>query len=161
MRTNFIYLIILTLLSSCIAKNQSNPEIKNDAEIKAINTWILEYKNVTFQRCLYLGFNRSTEIFNLLKLDRSTAQDFPFGINQYRYIDTIVQPVIKQAKLDSAKHYNKYLKGMNDIERDELNGKPMIKFCLQFYVSDKLEEIARERVTQMDFLWKEEKSKNN
>ena len=103
---------------------------------------------------MYLGFNRSTEILNLLKIDRSTAQDFPFGLDQYKYIDTIVQPVILQAKLDSTKHYNKFLKGMNEIERDELNGLPMIKYCLEYFKSDELDSISNNRVEQMKKLWK-------
>ena len=157
MRSIFKYLVLLTLFSSCISKNNSSEQLKSEKESKAFDFWKQEYKNVTFHRCMFLGFNRSPEIRNLLKLDRSVAQDFPFGLNQYRYIDTIVQPIIKQAKQDSTKHYDKYLKGMNQVERDELNGLPMIKYCLEFYASDDLDSISNSRVNQMNSLWQSTK----
>lgn len=153
----FKYLILLTFFSCCTNKNESLKQLKSDNEIEAFYIWKQEYKNVTFQRCLYLGHNRSTEILNLLKIDRSTAQDFPFGLNQYKYIDTIVQPIIAKAKLDSTTHYNKFLKGMNQIEKDELNGLPMMKYCLEYYTSDELDSISNKRVEQMKRLWETRK----
>lgn len=157
MKEVYKYLIILTFFSCCTNKSESLNEIKSDEEIEAFNAWKQEYKSVTFQRCLYLGYNRSPEIMNLLKIDRSSAQDFPFELNQYRFIDTIVQPIITKAKLDSTTHFNKFLKGMNQIERDELNGLPMMKYCLEYYTSDKLDSISNKRVEQMESLWKTSK----
>ncbi len=157
MKEVYKYLILLTFFSCCTSKSESLNQMKSDEEIEAFDDWKQEYKNVTFQRCLYLGHNRSTEILNFLKIDRSTAQDFPLGLNQYRYIDTIVQPIISRAKLDSITHYNKFLKGMNQIERDELNGLPMMKYCLEYYTSDELDSISNKRVDQMESLWKTRK----
>ena len=154
MRLIIRLLILITVISSCKKGSQTNLHEKNLQEIMEFNNWKQEYKNVTFHRCMFLGFNRSSEIRNLLKIDRSVAQDFPFGLNQHRYIDTIVQPIIKQAKQDSSKHYDKFLKGMNQIETDELNGLPMIKYCLEYYISDELDSISNYRVNQMRSLWK-------
>lgn len=154
MRRVFKLLTLIAVISSCKKGNQTHMHEKNLHETTAINNWKQEYKNVTFQRCMFLGYNRSSEIRNLLNIDRSAAQDFPFGLDQYRYIDTIVQPTIRQAKQDSAKYYDKYLKGMNQVERDELNGLPMIKYCLEYYGSDELDSIANRRVNQMNSLWK-------
>ena len=151
------YLILLLFCSSCANKNESLKKVMSEKEIETFKLWKQEYKNVTFQTCLYLGYNRSSEISNLLKIDRSTAQDFPFGMYQYKYIDTIVQPIISKAKLDSTTYYNKFLKGMNQIERDELNGLPMIRYCLEYYTSDELDSISNKRVEQMKFLWKSNK----
>jgi hypothetical protein len=157
MKEVFKYLILLTFFSCCTNKSESLKQLKSDKEIEAFDAWKQEYKNVTFQRCLYLGHSRSTEILNLLKIDRITVQDFPFGLNQYRYIDTIVQPIITKAKLDSATHYNKFLKGMNQIEQDELNGLPMTKYCLEYYTSNELDSISNKRVEQMKNLWETSK----
>ncbi len=158
MKTFTPIFIFATLTMACAIKavDPVNQTTKDEEQI--IQNWITEYKNVTFQHCLWLGYSKSDEILNLLKVDRSTHQDFAFGsIEQYRYIDSIVHPVILRAKMDSTTYYNKFLKGMNEIERDELNGLPMMKYCLAFYVSDELDSIATSRIKQMKYLWQKPK----
>ncbi|MEL6987038.1 MAG: hypothetical protein AAGK97_04335, partial [Bacteroidota bacterium] len=120
----------------------------------AFEYWVEDYKIVTFQRCLFNGYNRSETIRNLLKRDRSRHQDFAFGLPQYNYIDSLVQPIIQQAKADSIKFYKSHLEGRPTIEADDLNGIPLMKCCLEFYASEKLDSIAHARVNMMEQLWK-------
>jgi hypothetical protein len=119
-----------------------------------VDFWITDYKNVVFQRCLFLGFSKSSEIRNLLKKDRSRHQDVAFELSQYKRIDSLVQPIIKQAKIDSINFYHQYLIGNDSIEIEEQNGLPMMKLCLAYYESNELQEIAEENVLLMPHLWK-------
>lgn len=146
-------LIILSTFG-CNLNEMTKTSDLSDINLEVFEKWKIEYKNITFSRCLFLGFNRSDEIRNVMKLDNSTHQDFAFGLEQYRYIDSIVGPIIKLIKLDSVQNYHNKLQKINKIELNELNGKPVFKFCLEFYASEKLDKIAIERVNQMEFLWK-------
>lgn len=152
-----ITVCIFTFFSflSCNSNEANQPSRVPPKELSAFNMWEKEYKNVTFQRCLLLGFSKSDQIRNLMKLDNSTHQDFAFGLEQYKYIDSIVQPIIKRAKIDSIRNYKDNLDGMNVIEQNELNGLPLMKYCLEFYESDELNRIANQRINQMKFLWQD------
>jgi len=147
--SSYFLTLILLLLLSC----KSNFP-KDNEEMLSKESWETDYKSVTFIRCIFLGLNKSEEIRNVLKMDRSTHQDFAYGLNEYKFIDSIVKPVIQQAKIDSANHYKKYLEGFNEIERDELNGLPIFRYCLDFCSSDEFKILATERVDQMEYLWK-------
>jgi phosphorylcholine metabolism protein LicD len=157
MKRILIGLITLVVLISC-ATHKSNPLSEyTDKEQVSFELVKTQYKNVVFRACLSKAYNYSEAYRSFDKLDKSTPQDFPFGIYQYRYIDTIVQPIVAKAKVDSTELYSWYFEGMNEIERNELNGLPMIKYCLEFYVSEELDSIANQRVLQMDALWRERK----
>ena len=155
MSTKYIFLVLLFISFSCADQSKINEVNFTKNEESNFNFWLKEYKNVTFQRCLYLGFNKSSEIKAFLELDYSTHQDFAFGLPQYQYIDSIVQPVILQAKKDSIKFHEEYLKARPEIELDNMNGLPMMKYCLEFYTSEELKNIAKDKVLEMDFLWKD------
>jgi len=144
---------IVIFLWSCNKKRILSNEIISEIEQKRIDYWKKDYKIVTFNTCLGLGY-KNEHVRNLFKLDRSHHQDFAYGLNGYKYIDSLVQPIILAAKKDSIQHFNRYLKGMNKIEQAELNGLPLIKHCLEFYASERLDSIATSRVTEMEILWK-------
>lgn len=153
MKKLYLLNLILIIFISCQNEQQVDQVSRDLEENQAFDTWVDEYKITTFQRCLFLGYNRSQEIRDLFKIDRSTVQDFPLGVDQYKYIDTLVQPIIEQAKLDSAENFNKYLNGMNKTEGTELNGIPIIKYCLGYFSSNELDSISKHRIQRLDFLW--------
>jgi len=157
MKRVLIGLITLIVLISCATRKSNHLSEYTDEEQEAFDLRKTQYKNVVFRACLSEAYNYSEAYRDFNKLDTSTPQDFPFGIDQYRYIDTIVQPIVVKAKVDSTELYKWYFEGMNEIERNELNGLPMIKYCLEFYISEELDSIANQRVLQMDFLWRERK----
>ena len=157
MKRVLIVLIALVVLISCATHKANHLTEFTDKEQTAFDIWKTQYKNVVFRACLSKAYNYSEAYRNFNELDKSTPQDYPFGIYQYRYIDTIVQPIVAKAKVDSTEFYKWYFEGMNEIEKNELNGLPMIKYCLEFYVSEELNSIANQRVLQMDFLWREKK----
>jgi len=155
-KESIIIFIVFTLLFlvSCEEEKVVPKEIISEIEQKRIDDWMKDYKIVTFQRCLFLGYDRNDQIRNLFKLDRSSHQNFAYGLNEYQYIDSLVQPIILRAKADSIQYFNNRLKGINEIEQAELNGLPLIKYCLEFYATERLDSIANSRVKEMKLLWK-------
>jgi len=155
-RDTVIIFIVLTLLFllGCNQEKVVPKKTISESEQKRIDYWEKDYKIVAFQRCLFLGYNKNDQIRNLFKLDRSSHQNFAFGLNEYQYIDSLVQPIILMAKADSVQHFNRRLKGMNEIEQAELNGLPLIKYCLEFYESERLDSIANSRIKEIEILWK-------
>jgi len=151
----YLYIsILLIVFLSCSTIKQEKPKQISNKELETIDVWTTQYKNTTFQRCLFLGYKRSDDILSVLKKDNSGPNDFPFGVHQYRYIDTIVQPIIRKAELDSMVFYKKYLNGLPEIMISDMNGIPLMECCLDFYSSDKLDSIAESRVKQMNQLWR-------
>jgi len=129
MKRVLIILIALVVLISCATRKSNHLSEYTDEEQEAFDLRKTQYKNVVFRACLSEAYNYSEAYRDFNKLDTSTPQDFPFGI---------------------AELYKWYFEGMNEIERNELNGLPMIKFCLEFYISEELDSIANQRVLQME-----------
>jgi len=124
--------ILLIIFISCSTIKQVNAKQISKRELETIDVWITQYKNTTFQRCLFLGYKRADDILSVLKKDNSGPNDFPFGVHQYRYIDTIVQPIIRKAELDSMAFYKKHLDGLHEILISDMNGLPLMECCLDF-----------------------------
>ena len=86
------------------------------------------------------------------KITVFAASDLKFALDEIKEKYTSVNKDI-----DINLIYGSSGKGMNQIERDELNGLPMIRYCLEYYTSDELDSISNKRVEQMKFLWKSNK----
>jgi len=84
-------------------------------------------------------------------MNRGPHQDFQYGLTEYQFIDSLVKPLISNAKIDSAKYFQKTLKNMNKIEQEELNGLPIFKYCLDFCNSKEFEDILIRKARDTKF----------
>lgn len=136
---------------SCATKKTNKREEKDISNIYKL--WVDDYRYVAFRRCVYLGLNRQADVKSVFQRDHSTSQDFPYGLEGYKKIDSLVQPIIQSAKADSIKHYQKYLKGRNEIEIADLDGLPIFKYCLDYFESEQLKKIANSEISKRKHLW--------
>lgn len=139
-----IFIVFSFFLFSCSTQKQTQ---SSEKEVRVKAAWVKTFKNHVFHTCLTGGLNESGRKA-IFEQDNSLPQDFPLGLPTYRYIDSIAQIPILAAKKDSTELYEWYFKGMNEIERNEMNGLPLIRHCLDFYTSPELDSIARARISQ-------------
>jgi len=151
MKCRFSTLFLLVLIFFSCSKKPFDKLTAKEEAAKII--WKQDYKIVTFKKCLKYGLNNNSEIIHIIKLDRSTHQDFAYGVENYKFIDTLVMPIIANAKKDSAEYFDTHLYNFHPIEQKDLNGIPILKHCLEFYESDELDSVATVKINEMPILW--------
>jgi len=119
------------VISSCMAQ-------KNNKVMAQETFWVNEFKEVYFKRCLKHGFNNRSEINQILSQDKSNSGDFPLGIENYRFIDSMAKVTSKKIKQDSINHPWKKI--------PDSTGKRVFKYCLDDYTSKWLDSLAKTRL---------------
>ena len=138
--------IILYLIVISIGCN-NNTTIKNrtiQGSETILHYYNEDFKRVFFIRCLKFGFNNSNEINQVLNQDVSVMNDFPLGLQNYRYIDTLAKSIVLHINEDSIHLNKKYLENLK--ANADLIGKRTFMFSLNYYVSNELDSIAEARV---------------
>jgi len=117
-----IFIVLLFIYFSC-----NRTMVRKDSLINSSKYihWVDNYKYTTFCRCLRLGHNNSNFINELLEKETSIA-DFPLGLANYRYIDTLALNVKTKIVEDSIVYYNKWIKNSPNIS----NSMCVIQNCL-------------------------------
>jgi len=107
---------------------------------------ITEFKLVFFCTCISKSLSNSTVDY-LIGTDGSYSHDFSLGLNNYRILDSLATAIAFQIEKDSIDRMNKIGKNWTpeDLEHarmEGLVGKRTFKFCLDYYASNELNEIA-------------------
>jgi len=158
MRNVFIFLILL--LVSCTSLKQTNPSIDKEApddEFIGYRPTIKEFKIVFFKDCLNYSFKDNRVNYHLGN-DGSYTHDFGLGLENYKTIKSLSEMVVKEIRRDSIEWTNQFCKGCSEEEVEHLNkqgmvGKRTLKFCLDYYMSEELDSIAKVTIARNHFDW--------
>ncbi|MCF8239727.1 MAG: hypothetical protein K9I85_16300 [Saprospiraceae bacterium] len=142
MKGLLIFLVIFSISCNTILKENNQNKTLHDSEAS-----IKEFKIVFFCNCISESFNNSTVDY-LISTDGSYTHDFSLGLNNYKLLDSLAKSVAFQIERDSVEWINKISKnstpGEFEILRMEgLVGKKTFKFCLDYYTSKELDDIAK------------------
>lgn len=137
MRTPFRNLLLVFLIiigtNCCISGQSDNQDYR-----------IREYKLYFFKKCLNYSFNNNL-FSEMLRNDSSEMNDFPLGINGYKEIDSLARSVKNQIIQDSISRVRRYFELSEDESKELTDGKRIIRLCLDYYESPKLDSFARSR----------------
>lgn len=134
--------IILIFISCSISSNRKIPEINNDFEGK-----VREFKIAFFKDCISVSA-RDKSVREFIWEDISTTSDLGLGINNYDIIDSLVAAQVQKIQLDSILRTEQICRNCDEetIKRMKANGmigKQIFGFCLDYFVSNELDSIAR------------------
>lgn len=137
-----IFLVIFSISCDTILKENNQNKTLHDSEAS-----IKEFKIVFFCDCISKSLSNSTVDY-LISTDGSYTHDFSLGLNNYNLLDSLATAVAFQIEKDSVEWINKI--GTNwtpeEFERarmEGLVGKKTFKFCLDYYTSKELDDIAK------------------
>ena len=155
-----IFIFLMLLLSSCSGlkkTNVSSDKETPDQEFKGYRPTIEEFNIVFFSWCLSESFNDKQVDYHLGN-DGSTTSDFGLGLERYRKIKSLSEMVVEEIRRDSIEWTNQFCKGCSEEEVEHLNkqgmvGKRTLKFCLDYYMSEELDSIAKVTIARNHFDW--------
>lgn len=134
-----ILLLLCFSIFSCISRK----EIIKKQELTINQKHHIElFKGETFRSCLQFGYYQSPEIIKLLRSDRSYTGDFPLGLKNYQFIDSIAKNQLVKIIADSVKYNMGYYENLE--EYGGMIGNYVIQNCLELYTSHYLDSIARQ-----------------
>lgn len=141
-----LFTSVLISIISCNSKMiQKKPSLMEEKLFRSER-----FKYSTFIKCLRTGYNKSDLVDELLD-EETSISDFSLGINNYRYIDSIVNFKMEEIVQDSIDFYNEWIKNNQDYIYDGLTGKRVIYHCLELYKSEMLDSIAFSRARPIRF----------
>ena len=142
MKGLLIFLVIFSISCDTIPKGNNHFTKLDDNEAS-----IKEFKIVFFCNCISKSLSNSTVNY-LISTDGSYAHDFALGLNNYKILDSLATAVAFQIERDSVEWINKIGKNSTPEEFEILRmeglvGKKTFKFCLDYYTSKELDDIAK------------------